>query len=300
MRSFAQVICMVIILGIFLSCTSKKETPKNIVEVTTLDFKFEAPDTIKSGWNTFRLKNEGKQEHFMYTYKLPSGITLAEYEQGVAAPFEEVWKKYQSGEINQQETIEMLGQEVAGWFFTEVIPSGGVALTEPGATAQSTIKLDPGKYIMECYVKMPDGTWHTSMGMYKMFTVSEDSTGMKAPTANYEMSLTNYDISTTGGLKQGTNTIAVHAKDTLEGFMIHDINLFRLDDTTSVDDLVEWMNWMELDQFMAPGPAYSLGGVEHMAAGMTGYMTVELEPGNYAWVSEMYGSRGMTKTFTIE
>ena len=305
MGSFIKTRCVIIGLGISLlfglfSCTSNTGKATNEIEVTALDFKFEAPDTVKSGWSTFRLKNEGKQEHFMYTYKIPSDITFSEYEEGVPLAFEKTWDKYTTGEINKQETVKMLGEEIASWFFTDVVPSGGVGLTEPGETAQSTIMLDPGKYIMECYVKMPDGTWHTAMGMYKMFTVTEDSTGMEAPTANYELSLTNYDISTSGSMKQGTNTIAVHARDTPDGFMMHDINLFRLNDTTLVNDLVEWMDWMELDQFTAPAPAYSLGGIEHMAEGMTGYMTVDLQPGNYVWISEMYGSRGMTKTFTVE
>jgi hypothetical protein len=37
-----------------------------------------------------------------------------------------------------------------------------------------------------------------------------------------------------------------------------------------------------------------------MAAGKTAYMTVELVPGRYAWVSEAYGSRGMVREFTVE
>lgn len=300
-RLYSLILCTLVIVGL-MACTSKQqpEEKAGVVEVTALEFRFEAPDSVKSGWNTFQMKNEGAQEHFMYVYKIPSEITLAEYEEGVPQAFEEVWQKYVAGEINQQETVEMLGENIAPWFFTEVVPSGGVALTEPGETAQSTVNLDPGKYIMECYVKMPDGTWHTTMGMYKMFHVTEDSTGLEAPSANYEMTLSNYDISTTGELKQGANTIAVHAQDTPEGFMMHDINLFRMNDTTSVEDIVAWMNWLELDQFTAPAPAYSLGGVDHMAAGKTGYMTVELTPGNYAWVSEGYGHRGMVKEFTIE
>jgi len=43
-----------------------------------------------------------------------------------------------------------------------------------------------------------------------------------------------------------------------------------------------------------------LGGIEPMAAGRTGYVTVNFRPGNYAWVSEGYGNKGMVETFTIE
>lgn len=299
MKPLNVLIILFLAVGTLLSCTSQKEET-NVVEVKALDFKFEAPEEIPSGWTTFRFKNEGLQEHFLYTYRLPDDKTFEEFKKAVTIPFIEVWDKYLSGDINQQETAEMLGTEIESWYFTEVVPTGGVAITEPGETAQSTVKLDPGTYVLECYVKMPDGRWHTEMGMVQPITVSEDSTGAKPPEANYEMTLTNYQISTSGNLKQGTNTVAVQVKDTPEGFMKHDINLFRMDDTTTVDDIVKWMNWMELDQFTAPAPAYSLGGVEHMAAGKTGYMTVDLEPGNYAWVSEGYGHQGMVKTFTIK
>ncbi len=287
--------------AVFGSCTSKKEADDaNVVEITAVDFKFQAPDSIKSGWNTIEFKNEGQQEHFVYTYRLPEDKSFEEFKQAVTIPFIEVWDKYLAGEINQEETAQMLGAEIEPWYFTEVTPTGGVAITEPGATAQSTLNFEPGLYVMECYVKMPDGRWHTEMGMVQPFTVTEDSTGADAPSANYEMTLSNYQIDTGGSLKKGTNTIAVHVKDTPEGFMKHDINLFRLNDTTTVDGILQWMNWMEKDQFTAPAPGYSLGGVEHLDAGMTGYMTVELTPGNYAWVSEGYGHRGMVKEFTIE
>lgn len=60
------------------------------------------------------------------------------------------------------------------------------------------------------------------------------------------------------------------------------------------------MDWMDLEQFRAPAPGIALGGVEHLTAGETAYMTVDLEPGRYAWVSEGYGSRGMVQEFTID
>ena len=60
------------------------------------------------------------------------------------------------------------------------------------------------------------------------------------------------------------------------------------------------MDWMDLEGFRAPAPGYSLGGVEHMRADQTGYMTVELQPGSYAWVSEGYGVQGMVRKFEVE
>ncbi len=38
-------------------------------------------------------------------------------------------------------------------WFSEIIFSGGVGLVSPGETAQTTIYVDPGTYVVECYVK---------------------------------------------------------------------------------------------------------------------------------------------------
>ncbi len=271
-----------------------------VVEVIARDFAFDAPDEIPSGWTTFRMTNAGEQEHFLYIYRLPENKTYQQLLEEAIVPFGRVWEQYDSGEIDRAEAEAGLGSEIAGWFFTELEPSGGPALTEPGETSQATVRLEPGTYVIECYVKTPEGEWHTELGMQRELTVTADSTGALPPEADAELTLSNYQITTSGELTAGTRTVAVHVEENPEGFMLHDVNLFRLEEGTELQEIVAWMDWMDLEGFRAPAPGYSLGGVEHMGAGRTGYMTVELEPGNYAWVSEGYGVRGMVKLFTVE
>lgn len=282
------------------SAAAAADAAGDAVTVTAKDFEFEAPASIPSGWNDFRFVNEGEQEHFFLLYHLPEGRTFADYRSGVTEPFLSVWSRYDAGELTREETLAALGEEMAPWFF-EAETAGGAALTEPGRTAHVTLDLEPGTYVMECYVKTPQGTWHNDRGMLKELTVTEDSTGAAPPEADAELTLSNYEIATSDTLTAGRQTVAVHVTDTPEGFMPHDINLFRIEsDTTTVEQIVAWMDWMDLEQFRAPGPAISVGGVESMAAGATGYMTVDLEPGRYAWVSENYANRGMVREFTVE
>jgi len=274
--------------------------PINLVEVTVFDFAFKAPDQIPSGWTTLRVKNAGKQEHFALLQRLPEGKRIDDYGAEVGAVFGEVWERYSAGEIDRDGAGQALGQQLPEWFFAELVPSGGVAITEPGATSQSTVHLEPGIYVMECYVKTPGGVWHTMLGMVHEITVTADASDASPPDADAELTLSNYQIAVSGELAAGTNTVAVHVVDTPEGMMAHDINLFRLDEGVDVDEIVAWMDWMDLDGFRAPAPGYSLGGVEHLAAGATGYMTVDFKPGRYAWVSEGYGAQGVALEFTIE
>lgn len=272
----------------------------DVVEVTAKDFEFEMPREIPSGWTTMRFVNEGEQEHFFLLWRLPEGKSFAEYRSRVAGTFLRVWSRYDSGDLTREETLEVLGQELPGWFFTEAVPSGGAALTEGGRTSRVTLELEPGTYAVECYVKTPQGTWHTDRGMLRSLTVTGDATGAAPPEADAELVLSNYEIAGEGRLEAGTRTVAVRVADTPDGFMAHDVNLFRLDEGATVEEIVAWMDWMDLDRFRAPAPGLSLGGMESMAAGGTGYMTVDLEPGRYAWVSEGYGARGMVSEFTVE
>lgn len=306
MKTLTPILLLVLTLGIFVGCSSDKADSSQkvasaaIVDVTALDFKFEAPEEIASGWSTFRFTNKGKQEHFFYIYQLPPNKTYQQFIRDAIAPLNSVWAEYAAGDISRADAEAKLGQEIAPWFFTDIVPSGGPALTEPGEVSQTTVNLAPGLYVVECYVKMPDGSWHTELGMQQPMTVTEKKNGVEAPVADMELVLSNYNITMKGELSAGIRTIAVNVKENPKGFMMHDINLFRLGNSDKIEDIVKWMDWMDLAQFRAPAPAYSLGGVEHLAAGKTGYMTVNLIPGEYAWVSEGYASRGMVKTFTVK
>lgn len=271
-----------------------------VVEVVGKDFEFEAPAEIPSGWTTFRFANTGEQDHFLYLYRLPDDVGFEEYRRTVPKIFDDLYSRYDAGDLTREETEQALAEQIPEWFFTDVVPAGGVALTEAGDTAVATVRLEPGVYAMECYVKTPQNTWHTNRGMLKKLVVTEEPNGAEPPAADAALTLSNYEIAVEGELTAGEHTISVHAAERPEGLMMHDVNLVRLDEETSVDEVVAWMDWMELDQFRHPAPGYNLGGVEHMAPGRTGYMTVELIPGDYAWVSEGYADRGMVETFTVE
>ncbi len=271
-----------------------------VVEVIAYDFGFESPDAIAGGWVTLRMVNAGAQEHFLSVYRLPDGVSWGRFMDEAIGVFGAVWNAYEAGEASRAETWEALFTELPEWWFSELDFAGGPALTEPGETAETTVYLPPGTYNLECYVKTPEGTWHTELGMMRELTVTGPTAGAQPPAADVTLTLSNYAIGVAGELRAGTHTIAVHSAETPEGFARHDLNLFRLGEGETVEAIVAWMDWMDFAQFRAPAPAYSLGGMEQQSAGRTGYLTVTLEPGHYAWVSEEYGARGMVHEFTIE
>jgi hypothetical protein len=307
-RRFLPVSIVFLAAAVVRACQSSDEadedsgaqaasTDGQVVEVTAREFTFEAPSEIPSGWTTFRMRNAGEQEHFLVLWRLPEGNSFEDYVTQVVPAFGGIMGPYMAGTTDREEALQALGAALPEWFGS-VVPAGGSGLTAPGHTAQTTVDLEPGNYVMECYVRTPEGVFHGMLGMLHALTVTDVPSGATAPEADIELSLSNYEITTEGKLTAGEHTVRVDVVEDPEGFLKHDVHLVRLADGTSVDEVVAWMDWM--DALMAPAPGEFLGGAEDMSAGHTAYVTVDLTPGNYAWVSESYGSRGVVKEFTVE
>jgi uncharacterized cupredoxin-like copper-binding protein len=263
------------------------------------DYAFRTPSEIPSGWVTFLLKNEGREHHFILLNRLPEGKTFEDYQEEVATPFEDVWRELMTGAVDRTEAGEMVGRMLPAWYGS-VRAMGANGLLAPGQSANTTVKLDPGNYVMECYVKTADGTFHTALGMQRLITVTEAPSGGTPPDADIEISLTNFEISVTGEHTAGEHTVAVHFEEHPEFGLGNDVHLVRLDDETTVDDVVPWMDWMNLNGLRAPAPASFEGGTQEMPVGHTAYFTVVLEPGRYAWISESATALGMVREFIVE
>lgn len=276
---------------------AESESEAGVVQVTARDFAFEAPAEIPSGWTTIRMTNAGQQHHFLVLWRLPEGRTFQEYREQVVTAFDTLMQAYDAQEMTREEMMGALGAALPEWFGA-VEAGGGPGLTAPGRTAQTTVQLEPGTYVMECYVRTPDGTYHGMLGMVRPITVIDAMAGASAPEADLDMTLSNYEITTDGAVTPGTHTVRVQVMERPEGLLGHDVHLARLQGDVTVEEVAAWMDWV--DAFRDPPPATFLGGAEQVPAGHTSYFTVQLEPGRYAWVSEEYGRRGMVKEFTVE
>jgi hypothetical protein len=270
----------------------------HVVEVIARDYAFDAPAEIPSGWTTFRLKNEGKEHHFLLLQHLPEGKTLEEYMEEVALPFDSVWHELKRG-LGKAEAGALLGQLLPEWF-ASVKQMGGPGLVAPGGVAQTSVKLEPGTYVMECYVKTPDGEFHGMLGMARQLTVTSDPSGASAPEADLEITLSNLELAIEGDVTGGDQTVAVHFEEHPEFGLGNDVHVVRLEDGTDLDDVASWMDWMNVDGLREPAPAAFVGGAHEMPVGHTSYFTVDLTPGRYAWIAESAADKGMVREFAID
>lgn len=268
-----------------------------IVNVVATDFAFEAPDTIPAGWTTLRLVNRGAQTHFVVLDQLPDGRTLDDFVAAVALPFDSAWSGLQDGTLAKSDVGPLLGSMLPAWF-AEVRQTGGVGLVAPGGQATATVRLEPGTYVLECYVKTPDGTFHTALGMARQLTVAAATSAAGPPTADAAVAFENDAMTAPAAVRPGTRTIAVHYRDAAEGLLANDVHVAPLPDDVDADSVIAWMDWMNVSGLRAPAPVRFLGGAQEMPSGNTAYFTVDLAPGRYLWISENAGS-GMVKEFIV-
>lgn len=293
------------------SDTKKKEETQEqeemlkpgVLEVVTRSMEFITQDTIPSGWTTFVYKNLSAEPHFILIDRYPEGKSIADTKAEVFPPFDEGMALIMEGK--NEEAMEAFGK-LPEWF-SDIVFTGGPGMISAGRTATTTVYLEPGYYILECYVKMPNGRFHSSMGMAKPLIVTNESNGVSPPNASVDISISSEEgISYTGTPVKGSTTFSVTYDDQTvhENFVGHDVNLAKIEDGADLEALETWMNWAVPNGLMSstvPEGVTFIGGTNDAPAESTQYFEVDLEPGKYVLISEVPNTleKGMLKTFTV-
>lgn len=296
MKYLLHTLFLMLIIVLFVSCASEPE--ENVVDVIARDFKFVVDDSIPSGWTTFQFTNEGHTEHFFLLNKLPDSITYDRYHTEVTKPFEAVFDSIKAGKT-KEEAVGLLISMIPSWYFTDVKAMGGPGILSMQKSEMFTIKLEPGTYAMECYIK-EQGVFHTALGMIRPITVTNEKSSSKPPMTNINITLTNDNIDVQGAVIKGRNSIAVQYKEHPTAGLGNDVHLIRVNDTTHIDSVFHWLDWMNVTGLQSPSPAVFLGGIQEMPVGYTSYFYVTLDSGDYAWVTESSPPRNLIKEFTVK
>jgi uncharacterized cupredoxin-like copper-binding protein len=245
-----------------IGCTAK-EAPKvdsaalaaaapatpNVVTITAKDFAFEAPDSIPSGMTTLVLKNTGTTLHHAQLLRLKEGKTLADL---------------QAGMKNMKPTDPM-----PPW----IEEAGGVNVPEPGAETSATLMIEPGNYVLLCFVDTPDKVPHVMKGMIKGLTVTPSTKpSAPAPTADVTVTLSDYTFAFSTPLTAGRHTVKIENSATQH----HEFVLFQLLPGKTMDDFAKWGA-----TYKGPAPAKAMGGAPGIAPGQSQYVSLDLTPGDY-------------------
>lgn len=268
--------------------TEKSSLELGQVNISTKSMEFFVADTLYSGWNNLIYENQSQEVHFVMMDLYPEGITIENTKAELLPPFDDGMRLIME---NKMDSAMIAFGKIPDWY-QQVKFLGGTGLVSPKHTVQSTIHLEPGRYIMECYVKMFNGEWHTSHGMLKEIIVMNESTELNppAPTANIDISSTD-GIILKDSLSSGNHIFQTNFIDqkVYENFVGHDVNLVRYENTASLDSLILWMNWVNPKGLITPAPEgfTFLGGMNNLPAGSKGFFEAALTPGNYVLISEV-------------
>lgn len=306
MKTLKSLTVLALISILIIACKSDKKEPKveevaalssdNFIEVVAKDFTFTVADTIPSGWSTFRMKNTGMMDHFFLLTKLPDSLTIDDYLSDVAAAFGVAWEALKENK-SKEVAFGLLGEHLPEWY-ASAKAMGGTGLISGGETAINTLKLDPGYYVMECYVKTKNGQFHTELGMINPLIVSDEITDNKPPESDVQIALTNDSLQIGGNIKSGTNVFSVSFKEQTAFGLGNDIHIIKLSDSMNLDEVSQWMDWSNIKGLVSPGPGVFVGGTQEMPVGYTAYFKCDLSSGDYAFIAET--PIGRYKTFTVE
>jgi len=278
----------------------------NVVELRAVGKTFEGPSEIPSGWTTFRFVNASSMIHFALLDVPPEGVTLQMMSDLLMQPFQEAMDGMNAAD---EQAVNAAFAKFPEWI-GELGRKGGPGLLSPGRTGQTTVYLEPGNYIVECYVKS-DGVFHTTspgegrIGMLLNLSVTEEQSGMPEPEADVTLAVRNSGIEIlTGEFEAGTTTVRVDfvEQQVLPSFVGNDVHLMRVEDDRSIALADAWLDWRSSDGLEDPSPVTFLGGINDMPAGSHGYFTVDLEPGDYALIAEMPNPQasGFVLPFTVQ
>lgn len=281
-------------------------------------------NTLSSGWNTIELHNPTNHTHFGYMAKFPeAAIEDAEawdmdlldlYYQTVTRPFQYFMDTLVPGkEPNPADlgpVLELYPDNLyfglfAPWF-PRLEPSGGPGLLSPDGTGLTTMSLDPGEYVVECYIKDANQDFHSYHGMFDQVTITPGGWGSE-PRATVDVRIDNAGITVDSPRRPGRHTFGVtfEEQQIYDHLLGHDVHLIRLDGDTDVEDVYQWMDWSngaltadtsdDVTGLVSDGtePTTFLGGIQnirHIPAEdypETAYFHTVLTPGDYCLVAEI-------------
>jgi hypothetical protein len=314
MKSIAITIIGISCALLTLSCApeEKKETDDlsivpTIIEVTA---KYDPEndrhlfdtdtDAVPSGWTTFRLVNASPMVHFLFLDHLPGDRTSKQLLSEISPIFQEAADLIAAGKAE-----EGMGKfaELPEWF-NDLIFRGGPGFVSPGRTIEATLYLEPGNYVMECYIKTADGVFHWNLGMYKDLRVTEETSSARPPeNPTIEITVTDEGLEIVGDVVAGKHLVAVHFAQETPALVAKDVHVVRLDEGVNIDEVALWMDFLQpegqISTMAKPAPALFLGGVHEMPNGNTAYFEVDFAPGNYAWISEQPAADALYSKFTV-
>ena len=246
------------------------------MSITAKDYAFDAPASIPSGLTALLLKDASPVElHQASLAKLSAGQTISDF-------------------------LTTLMTPTAGVTTTFVAGPQAIA---PGDETGVTTFLEPGSYVMLCFIPSPDGTPHFAKGMVAPLTVADSG----APVVDLPAADTSISAGEFAFIDAPPSTAGRHVfRFENKGQQDHEVVLVELDPGMTAIDFVK-----SFDPAAPPGPppGRPMGGVTGASPGARAMFEADLEAGaRYAYIcfvsdpesGKTHAELGMTREFSVK
>ena len=139
---------------------SVTDAPVADTTITEMDFSFGGVDQFVAGPQVLAVTNEGQQPHMFDFFQVPDGTTMEQVQAVLSTPDNATPAP---GGLQESDIT--------------LVPGGQVVLQSTGTTAWMDVDVQPGTYVLVCFVIDPaTGMPHAMEGMVSLFQVGAAAT----------------------------------------------------------------------------------------------------------------------------
>jgi uncharacterized cupredoxin-like copper-binding protein len=262
------------------STTVAKPTTRPTFTVIAHDYSFSVPNAVvPAGYVDVTLRNEGKQDHQLQIVKLGRST----FDQFKAAAIK---------------------TDIGAMKPTTVFV-GGPNNVAPGKSVTATVKLEPGLYVVACFIPAADGKPHVAKGMLDEFQVAPSDTSINtAPKSSATIILGDFSFTVPAGFT-GKGEVDISN----QGTQVHEAALFKINPGKTLAQAKAFLLTPPGTPPPAgPPPFTEVTGTVGLTPLQHAYLNMNLTPGNYMLMCFFpdpkkanlpHAVEGMVKGFTI-
>ena len=257
-----------LVLVLFLDQPAVAAEP---VSFEAFDYGFSGPGSVPAGVTTVKIVNQGQDLHHAQLIRLSQGKTAQDFQQALETD-----------------------PRVPDW--AELL--GGPNAVIPGERATAIVNLEPGNYLVVCWIPDKDNTPHVALGMARPFQVRGKAQASELPSADLRIDEVDFAFSAPASIPSGRHIVRVRNS----GAQPHEVLLVQLPPDVSIADFGQAV----AEGVDHPPPGKPIGGITGLKPGSEAAFAADFTPGKYGLIcffpdeeGELHFSRGMMTEFTV-
>lgn len=250
---FATILTLILVNAGCHTQPALTESKNDAVTFTARDHAFEGPASLSAGHVTIRLMNQGRDAHHAQLVRLTQGKTAKDFLAAIKAEPSAIpaWARYAGG------PNAVMGNE----------------------TAEATLDLEAGEYMLICQVPDRQGIPHLVSGMVTSVQVIEDQRRRRSPTSDQADSVIrtlDFSFNVQQPLRAGQQRVRLVNR----GVQPHEAVLVQLNPGATLKDFVAFFE----PNAPGPSPGRPVGGMTGLEQDQEGSFLVNLPPGHYGLI----------------